>query len=330
MDYKNIFRRFCELNVMIIGDVMIDSYKWGKVERISPEAPVPICSVNKIENRMGGAGNVALNIKALGATPILCSIVGNDNSGDTLLELMKKENMPTDNIVKSDYRPTTIKTRIIGNNVQMLRVDNENTEYLNKEEENLLIERILSVLDRQKIDVIIFQDYDKGVITQNIIQKTISKAKEKNIPTCVDPKHRNFSLYKEVTLFKPNLKELKEGLKIEFSLPSLDNLTDAALLLHSKQKIDKIFITLSEYGLFFADYSKTKAEIKQLPANIRNIADVSGAGDTVISVASLCLALNLPNEEIAKISNLAGGLVCEYVGVVPIEKERLYRELLAI
>lgn len=315
---------------MIIGDVMIDSYKWGKVERISPEAPVPICSVNKIENRMGGAGNVALNIKALGGTPILCSVVGKDNSGDTLLQLMKEENMSTDNIVKSNYRPTTIKTRIIGNNVQMLRVDNENTDYLNEEEENLLVEKILSVLDKQKIDVIIFQDYDKGVITKNIIQKTINKAKEKNIPTCVDPKHRNFSLYKEVTLFKPNLKELKEGLKIEFTLPSLDNLTDAALLLHSKQRIDRIFITLSEYGLFFADYSKTKAEIKQLPANVRNIADVSGAGDTVISVASLCLALNLPNEEIAKISNLAGGLVCEYVGVVPIEKERLYRELLAI
>lgn len=330
MDYKNIFRRFCELNVMIIGDVMIDSYKWGKVERISPEAPVPICSVNKIENRMGGAGNVALNIKALGGTPVLCSVVGKDNSGDTLLQLMKEENMSTDNIVKSNYRPTTIKTRIIGNNVQMLRVDNENTDYLNEEEENLLVEKILSVLDKQKIDVIIFQDYDKGVITKNIIQKTINKAKEKNIPTCVDPKHRNFSLYKEVTLFKPNLKELKEGLKIEFTLPSLDNLTDAALLLHSKQRIDRIFITLSEYGLFFADYSKTKAEIKQLPANVRNIADVSGAGDTVISVASLCLALNLPNEEIAKISNLAGGLVCEYVGVVPIEKERLYRELLAI
>lgn len=315
---------------MIIGDVMIDSYKWGKVERISPEAPVPICSVNKIENRMGGAGNVALNIKALGGTPVLCSVVGKDNSGDTLLQLMKEENMSTDNIVKSNYRPTTIKTRIIGNNVQMLRVDNENTDDLNEEEENLLVEKILSVLDKQKIDVIIFQDYDKGVITKNIIQKTINKAKEKNIPTCVDPKHRNFSLYKEVTLFKPNLKELKEGLKIEFTLPSLDNLTDAALLLHSKQRIDRIFITLSEYGLFFADYSKTKAEIKQLPANVRNIADVSGAGDTVISVASLCLALNLPNEEIAKISNLAGGLVCEYVGVVPIEKERLYRELLAI
>lgn len=330
MDYKNIFRRFCELNVMIIGDVMIDSYKWGKVERISPEAPVPICSVNNIENRMGGAGNVALNIKALGGTPILCSVVGKDGSGDTLLQLMKEENMSTDNIVKSNYRPTTIKTRIIGNNVQMLRVDNENTDYLNEEEENLLMEKILSVLDKQKIDVIIFQDYDKGVITKNIIQKTINKAKEKNIPTCVDPKHRNFSLYKEVTLFKPNLKELKEGLKIEFTLPSLDNLTDAALLLHGKQRIDRIFITLSEYGLFFADYSKTKAEIKQLPANVRNIADVSGAGDTVISVASLCLALNLPNEEIAKISNLAGGLVCEYVGVVPIEKERLYRELLAI
>ncbi|MDO5760773.1 MAG: bifunctional ADP-heptose synthase [Bacteroidota bacterium] len=328
MDYKNIFQRFCNLNVMIIGDVMIDSYQWGKVERISPEAPVPICSVNKIENRMGGAGNVALNIKALGANPILCSIVGEDSNGQTFLQLMQEENMTRENIIKSKFRPTTIKTRIIGNNAQMLRVDNENTEYLNAEEESILIDRVLSIMEKEEINVIIFQDYDKGVITKNLIKKVIEKAKE--IPTCVDPKHRNFSLYREVTLFKPNLKELKEGLKIEFSTPSLDNLSDAALLLHSKQRIEKIFITLSEYGVFFADYSKAKADIKHLPANVRKIADVSGAGDTVISVASLCLALQLPNEEIAKISNLAGGLVCEYVGVVPIEKDRLYRELLAI
>lgn len=330
MNYKEIFRKFCNLNVLIIGDVMVDSYQWGKVERISPEAPVPICCVNKVENRVGGAGNVALNVKALGANPILCSVVGKDNSGQILLDLMQKEKMTTDNIIKSEYRPTTIKTRIIGNNAQMLRVDNENTDYLNTEEEKLLIEKIISLLDNQKVDVVIFQDYDKGVITPNLIQKTTQKAKEKNIPTCVDPKHRNFSLYKNVTLFKPNLKELKEGLKIEFALPSKDNLIDAALLLHGKQRVEKIFITLSENGVFFADYAKKKAEIIHLSANVRNIADVSGAGDTVISVASLCLALGLTGEEIAKISNLAGGLVCEYVGVVPIEKERLYKELLSL
>ncbi len=330
MNYKEIFRKFCNLNVLIIGDVMVDSYQWGKVERISPEAPVPICCVNKVENRVGGAGNVALNVKALGANPILCSVVGKDNSGQILLDLMQKEKMTTDNIIKSEYRPTTIKTRIIGNNAQMLRVDNENTDYLNTEEEKLLIEKIISLLDNQKVDVVIFQDYDKGVITPNLIQKTTQKAKEKNIPTCVDPKHRNFSLYKNVTLFKPNLKELKEGLKIEFALPSKDNLIDAALLLHGKQRMEKIFITLSENGVFFADYAKKKAEIIHLSANVRNIADVSGAGDTVISVASLCLALGLTGEEIAKISNLAGGLVCEYVGVVPIEKERLYKELLSL
>jgi len=330
MNYKEIFRKFCNLNVLIIGDVMVDSYQWGKVERISPEAPVPICCVNKVENRVGGAGNVALNVKALGANPILCSVVGKDNSGQILLDLMQKEKMTTDNIIKSEYRPTTIKTRIIGNNAQMLRVDNENTDYLNTEEEKLLIEKIISLLDNQKVDVVIFQDYDKGVITPNLIQKTTQKAKEKNTPTCVDPKHRNFSLYKNVTLFKPNLKELKEGLKIEFALPSKDNLIDAALLLHGKQRVEKIFITLSENGVFFADYAKKKAEIIHLSANVRNIADVSGAGDTVISVASLCLALGLTGEEIAKISNLAGGLVCEYVGVVPIEKERLYKELLSL
>lgn len=330
MDYKDIFHKFENLNVLIIGDIMVDSYQWGKVERISPEAPVPICSVSKIENRLGGAGNVALNLKAMGANPVLCSVIGEDSNGEVLLKLMRKEKMTTDSILQSKQRPTTTKTRIIGNNSQMLRIDNESTEVLSENEESIFAEKIKSVLANTKVDVIIFQDYDKGVITENIIKTTTSEAKKRNIPTAVDPKHRNFSAYKNVTLFKPNLKELKEGLKIEFELPTKENLENASLLLKGKQRIDKVFITLSEYGVFLADYSQQKANIVSLPANVRKIADVSGAGDTVISVASLCLALDLDAKEIAKISNLAGGLVCEEVGVVPINKERLYRELLAL
>lgn len=330
MDYKDIFQKFNNLNVVVIGDIMVDSYQWGKVERISPEAPVPICAVTKIENRLGGAGNVALNLKAMGANPILCSVIGEDSNGENLLHLMQQEGMTTDYILQSTDRPTTTKTRIIGNNSQMLRIDNESIETLDRKEETAFLKRIESLFSKMKIDVVIFQDYDKGVITERVITTTTSQANKKNIPITVDPKHRNFSLYKDVTMFKPNLKELKEGLKIEFDKPTQENLENASLLLKDKQRIEKVFITLSEYGVFFADYSKKQAEVVLLPANVRKIADVSGAGDTVISLASLCLALNIEPKEIAKISNLAGGLVCEEVGVVPINKDRLYRELLAL
>lgn len=330
MDYKDIFQKFNNLNVVVIGDIMVDSYQWGKVERISPEAPVPICAVTKIENRLGGAGNVALNLKAMGANPILCSVIGEDSNGENLLHLMQQEGMITDYILQSTDRPTTTKTRIIGNNSQMLRIDNESIETLDRKEETAFLKRIESLFSKMKIDVVIFQDYDKGVITERVITTTTSQANKKNIPITVDPKHRNFSLYKDVTMFKPNLKELKEGLKIEFDKPTQENLENASLLLKDKQRIEKVFITLSEYGVFFADYSKKQAKVVLLPANVRKIADVSGAGDTVISVASLCLALDIEPKEIAKISNLAGGLVCEEVGVVPINKDRLYRELLAL
>ncbi len=329
MNYKEIFDKFNNLNILIIGDVMIDSYQWGKVERICPEAPVPICSVNKIENRLGGAGNVALNIASMGATPILCSVVGKDDNEKKLLSLLEKHDMTKEGIVLSEDRMTTIKTRIIGNNVQMLRVDRETTNLLSKREESDLLERIYSIIEAKKIDAIIFQDYDKGVITKEVIKQTIKIAKQKNIPTTVDPKHRNFSLYTGVTLFKPNLKELKEGLKIDFSKPTKENLSDAALLLHDKQDIQQIFITLSENGVFIADYTKRQAEITTIPAHLRQIADVSGAGDTVISIATLCLALGMRSKDIARISNLAGGLVCEIVGVVPIDKKRLYMEVIA-
>lgn len=330
MDYKDIFQKFNNLNVVVIGDIMVDSYQWGKVERISPEAPVPICAVTKIENRLGGAGNVALNLKAMGANPILCSVIGEDSNGENLLHLMQQEGMTTDYILQSTDRPTTTKTRIIGNNSQMLRIDNESIETLDRKEETAFLKRIESLFSKMKIDVVIFQDYDKGVITERVITTTTSQANKKNIPITVDPKHRNFSLYKDVAMFKPNLKELKEGLKIEFDKPTQENLENASLLLKDKQRIEKVFITLSEYGVFFADYSKKQAKVVLLPANVRKIADVSGAGDTVISVASLCLALAIEPKEIAKISNLAGGLVCEEVGVVPINKDRLYRELLAL
>lgn len=328
IDFVKVFDKFNSLNILIIGDVMIDAYWWGGVNRISPEAPVPVCAVNDKESRLGGAANVALNIAAMGANPILCSVVGEDYQGHQLCELMKKQNMDTNGIVFSSNRPTTVKTRIIGNKTQMLRIDEETDANISLSEEKIFLDKIESIINTEKINAIIFQDYDKGVITEGVITKIIEIAKRKNIPVTVDPKKRNFTAYKNVDLFKPNLKELKEGLKIDFDNVDKDVLVEASLLLHYKQKIDKVFITLSERGVFMMDFTKKEAEITMLPACLRKISDVSGAGDTVISLATLCLALGLDSQTIANVSNFAGGLVCESVGVVPIDKNKLLSELL--
>ena len=318
----SLFNNFNQLKVLIIGDVMIDSYFFGKVDRISPEAPVPIVAVEKKESRLGGAANVALNIKALGAKPILCSVIGNDEDGERFRKLLKNEKLAAVGVITSKERITTVKTRIIGNKHQVLRVDSENNHSLSKKEHTQLIESIASIISTSKIDVVIFQDYDKGVITKQLIQKVTKLCNEKNIPTAVDPKKTNFNFYQNITLFKPNLKELKEGLNIEIDPSDVTEIEKAIDQFNVIQKNKITFITLSEYGVFI----KNKNNKKHFTAHKRDITDVSGAGDTVISVASLCLALNQPINSIAQIANLAGGLVCEKVGVVPIDKNQLLKE----
>jgi rfaE bifunctional protein kinase chain/domain len=317
-----LFNNFNKLNVLVIGDVMIDSYYFGKVDRISPEAPVPIVAVTKKEFRLGGAANVALNIKALGANPILCAVIGSDLDAENFNTLLSNEKLSAEGIIKSNERITTVKTRVIGNNHQVLRVDSENNNPLSEKENTELTKAIKAVIKNNTIDVVIFQDYDKGVITEGLIKNIIDFCNKKDIPTAIDPKKRNFSYYKNATLFKPNLKELKEGLNITINPANLHEIEAAIDQLNKQQKNKINFITLSEHGVFIKD-NKTK---KHIPAHFRDISDVSGAGDTVISVASLCLALNQPITTIAEIANLAGGLVCESVGVVPINKDQLLTE----
>jgi rfaE bifunctional protein kinase chain/domain len=325
-ELNKVFDAFNNLRVLIIGDVMIDSYLWGKVNRISPEAPVPVVSITKKERRLGGAANVALNVQAMGATPILCSVIGVDKEGTRFLELMQKQKLSTKGILKSRSRITTVKTRVIGNNHQMIRVDEEIDHDITETETEQFLNLITYLMKHERIDVIIFEDYDKGLITPPLIQKVVSEAKKLKIPTVVDPKKKHFNDYKGVSLFKPNLKELKEGLKWEFDSTNVKEIQKAVEMLRSKMKIDTALITLSELGIYISS-KKTK---KIIPAHIRNIADVSGAGDTVTGVASLCLALKLHPEWIAILSNLAGGLVCEEVGVVPVDKEHLREEALAL
>jgi len=324
---QEIFDHFSKLKVLIVGDVMIDSYLWGKVERISPEAPVPIVSVKKRENRLGGAANVALNISALGATPYMCSVIGEDIKGRQFIEILEQLGLPCEGIIKSSERITTTKFRVLGNNVQMLRVDEEVDNPLSVKDYQNLENRIFEILEKNKPDVIIFQDYDKGTLDNSLIKKIIANANSLKIPVVVDPKKQNFNAFSDVNLFKPNLKELKEGLKITDENFNFDASSSSIKEFQQTQNIDSLLLTLSEKGVYIS-YKMPDGTFadKHLPAYIRSIADVSGAGDTVISVAALCMALKLNPVFMAALSNLAGGLVCEKVGVVPVEKDQLMKE----
>jgi D-glycero-beta-D-manno-heptose-7-phosphate kinase len=320
-DISALFTSFQSLTVLVVGDVMIDAYLWGQASRISPEAPVPIVNVVRRERRLGGAANVALNVQALGATPLLCSVVGDDVGGSDLRRLMAEAGLPTDGIVSSAERPTTVKERILASDQQLLRIDSEVETPLSDAEMQLVEARYAELLARA--DVVIFEDYDKGVLTAQNIPRLIAMARAQGIPTAVDPKKKNFLSYVGCTLFKPNLKELKEGVKIDFAGFQRPAFERAVAELQRQLSPEIVLVTLSERGVFV---QPAAAAPTYLPAHERAIVDVSGAGDTVISIAALCLARQLPADAIAALANLGGGLVCERVGVVPIDKALLLTE----
>lgn len=323
MNAEDIFHRFSQKRVLVVGDVMIDAYLRGRVDRISPEAPVPIIHLKKTEERLGGAANVALNLISLGAEAILCSVIGEDENAQKFQELLIKRDLSSEGIVNCANRRTTIKTRVIGNNQHLLRIDDEEVSPLTSDQEDRLIERVQDLLSTG-VDAIILEDYNKGLLTKRVISSVIELGNKANVVITVDPKKDNFFEYKNVTLFKPNLKELKEGLNVEFDfLNDKEAFEEAISEMESILKNKLSFVTLSEHGVFI----KEGMQKSYLPAHIRDIADVSGAGDTVISVATLCLASGMNAVEVASIANLAGGMVCEQSGVVPIDKTLLLKEV---
>jgi D-glycero-beta-D-manno-heptose-7-phosphate kinase len=321
-DFKKLFESFSSLKVGVIGDVMLDTYMWGKVDRISPEAPVPIVSLYKKEYRIGGAGNVALNCKSLEAQVSILSVMGNDSESVILEELFDGSTIDSSWLVKSNDRVTTSKTRIISHNQQMMRLDAEVTHDLNKQEETELLKKIKDYISSAGPDIIIFEDYNKGVLTERIIGETIRLCKEAGVLTAVDPKKKNFFSFKEADIFKPNLKEVKEGLNLLIDEINSSTLQKIHTELQNILQHTVSFITLSEKGVFFQD----KANSKLIPSHIRNVADVSGAGDTVIAVASLVYARTKNAQLMAEVANIAGGIVCEEVGTVAISKEKLLQE----
>ena len=317
---SELINGFSRLKVLIIGDLMIDSYTWGRVSRISPEAPVPVVNVIRRESRLGGAGNVVLNIASLGATAVICSVIGDDAPGRELQKIILDSNLSTEGLIVEPGRMTTVKERIIAGSQQVVRVDSETESSISSSSQKALLAHIKDSIS--DVDVIIFEDYDKGVLSAELIQSVISMAKENNIPTVVDPKRKNFFAYKGATLFKPNLHELRDGLGLMPTDFDADHLADTVRKFKVSQEFTGVFVTLSERGVYI-DFENDQ---QLIPAHIRQISDVSGAGDTVISIAACVLALGGSTEQIASLANLGGGLVCESLGVVPINLALLSKE----
>lgn len=326
VNLDKVFKTFASHKVLIIGDVMIDSYMWGNVCRISPEAPVPIVSDIYRENRPGGASNVALNIKAMGAIPIICSVIGDDSKGKEFIDILKALSLSDIGIIIEKNRETSRKTRIISGNQQLLRVDEETCDYINSDSEKQLLEFATQLTVDKKVNSIIFQDYDKGFITPNLIKQIVNIANKKDIPVLTDPKKRHFLNYENTSLFKPNFKELNDGLKMDLNKKDIESIIAAMEKLRKLKNHKLIMLTLSEMGIIINDNGK----YHHIPAEVRDISDVSGAGDTVISIAGLCQGTGLSPIDTAALSNLAGGQVCEKAGVVPVNKEQLLKEAKAM
>lgn len=315
-------QQFEGAGILVVGDIMLDRYCYGKVNRISPEAPVPVVDISRTENRPGGAANVALNIKALGAQPFLVSVTGRDPESALLCDLLAHHQILTAGIFPLDYKRTVLKTRIIAGNQQLVRLDEEDTLEIRPETESLLLRFITDCLTKQAIRAIVLQDYNKGLLTPTLIDAIIELALQHHIPIAVDPKKMHFFNYSYVDLFKPNLKEIREALGYDIA-PDLESLTEAAEALRLKLRHQHTMITLADKGVFISNSHYNEI----IPARVQDIADVSGAGDTVISVAALGLATGADLRDIAMIANTAGGLVCARPGVVPVDKKQLLQLL---
>ncbi len=321
--YKEAFRSFDTFKILVVGDVMLDAYAWGKVARISPEAPVPVLACDKRENRLGGAANVAKNIKSLGAEATICTVIGEDAQGDSLLRLFQKNSLNTNCVIRASERRTTVKTRFLSGSHHLLRVDEEDISYISDSLESQLYSKIEQELEEANYNALIFQDYDKGVLTPTLIEKLKSLAQQKGLFTIVDPKKRNFSLYSGTSLFKPNFKEFVEGAGLQVTKRELEKLIGYAQIYRQEHSIQYLLLTLSEQGVLIC----SKEGAWHIPAQVCEIADVSGAGDTVVATATLCLAAGLSAEKLAVVSNMAGSLVCKHPVVVSVDKDELYEAI---
>lgn len=314
---NSLKNNFIGKRIAVVGDVMLDCYFQGFVSRISPEAPVPVVEVDDEFARFGGAMNVAYNIKTLGGIPLPIGIIGNDNDGKLFKKLMKEAGISNAGIITDKNRPTTAKTRVIANNQHVVRIDKEKTNPISTATEK----SILALLKKEikKLDAVILQDYNKGVLTKSLIEKVIALANENKKIVTVDPKFNNFFSYQNVTVFKPNRKETEDAFGIK--IKSNDEISSAGKKLLEKLKCNYALLTLGEGGIALFEKGKTE---RRVPTKARKVADVSGAGDTVISTLTMALTAGADIYDAAYLANYAGGLVCQEVGIVPIDLNVLF------
>ncbi len=308
--------------ILVLGDVMLDRYLWGQVSRISPEAPVPIISISDEDIRFGGAANVANNIIGLGGAPVLLGTVGDDQWGETFRRMLEERNLPSHGLICDPSRPTTLKTRIIGNNQHIARVDYEEAHPIDPAVQKQIMAFLQEQIDQ--VDGIILQDYNKGVLTPELVSSVIALARQHEKIVTVDPKFDNFFSFKGVTLFKPNKKETAEALAMR--LVSEEDIRRAGALLLKRLEAQAVLITLGAQGMALFERDGQASFVKTYT---RQVADVSGAGDTVIAVVTLMLAAGAEMREAVALANFAAGVVCEEVGAVPIEQEQLRSAVLA-
>jgi rfaE bifunctional protein kinase chain/domain len=320
-DYKKYNLKLQSLKIGVIGDIMLDVYYWGKTERISPEAPVPVVNIVREEVKPGGAANVGLNIKTLGAEPVMFGIVGSDMNGSVFVENMITKHINTDTIVVDKLRPTTVKTRILASNQHVVRFDKEDSENISAKTEKKILKLIESRLS--ELDAIIFQDYNKGMLTEGLIRSVIKSAKKMKVITAVDPKLKNFSAYKGVDIFKPNLRETEEILKRKIHTER--EIENAGKDLIKMLDLEKLVITLSERGMAIFDKNK---KMKMIPSKTNKIANVSGAGDTVIATLVSYLCAGASFEEACTIANYAASIVVEDVSIIPVSPDDLKNRLI--
>jgi len=321
---KELFHASASKKIFIIGDVMLDRYLLGDVNRISPEAPVQVFDIRKSEFRLGGAANVGLNIKTLEAEPVLVGVIGEDNEGKLLVEEMNNLSLMTDGLITEEGRPTTCKTRVISDSHHLLRIDSESKEEIRNSTED----KIMTFLENNAAEsgIIILQDYNKGVLTKRLIKRINEFSVKNETKILVDPKFENFFEFKDVFLFKPNRKELEDAFGKK--LKNQNDIELTALELIKKINCKNIILTLGESGMMILENKDGDFKTEKIETKARKVADVSGAGDTVISTIAVCLAGGAGIRDAAVISNHAAGLVVEEVGIVPVYKEALIENII--
>ena len=302
--------------IAVIGDIMLDRYRWGKHVRMSPEAPVPVVEIDSTSESLGGAANVFNNLYFLGAKPIIIGVVGNDEAGEIIKKKVQTENLPTDGIFTDSTRITSVKERVISNGQHVVRLDWEGRSKVSEEIQRKVIDYLNTII--RDLDAVIIQDYDKGMIDAELIDKVIAKCIANETILAVDPKLDNFFNYKKSTLFKPNVLETEKALGM--NIKTQGDVRKAGRELLDRMECGCVLITQGRNGMTL--FHKN-GSVEQIQAQVRKVSDVSGAGDTVIASFTLALTAGASYVDAANIAAISAGIVCEEVGVVPVEIRKI-------